>query len=51
VSPALLADGASAAQDAALTHRMPVRVVCQSPNDLPAWLTAMNAAVDGVLSD
>lgn len=46
----LLEEGAAIAGTAALTYRMPLRVVRHQPSDLPGWLSAMRAAVEGVLA-
>ena len=46
----VLADGAAAVRQAALTWRMPVAVTAADPGDHGAWLAEMQAAVAEVLS-
>lgn len=47
----LLDEGAASARAAAVTYRMPVRVVEADPTIHPEWLAAMTAAVEGVLTE
>ena len=47
----LFAHGAAIARHAALTYRMPVRVVDRRPTEVDDWVAAMGAAVEGVLTD
>jgi uncharacterized protein YbjT (DUF2867 family) len=47
---ALLREGAAAVRKASLTWQMPIAIVQQSPADREAWLAAMVAGVEEVLS-
>lgn len=49
VPPALLAGGAAAVREASLTWSIPAEVVEADPRDPDAWLSAMTAAVQGLL--
>jgi hypothetical protein len=48
--PDLLREGASAVRKASATWEMPFAIVEQSPADHDAWIAAMVAGVEGVLS-
>jgi uncharacterized protein YbjT (DUF2867 family) len=48
--PSLLREGAAAVRKAALTWQMPNVIVEQDPRDNEAWIAAMVAAVDEILS-
>jgi uncharacterized protein YbjT (DUF2867 family) len=48
--PALLREGAAAVRKATLTWQMPNVIVEQDPRDHEAWIAAMVAAVDEILS-
>lgn len=50
-SPELFEEGAAIARTAALTYRMPIRVVDRQPADPAGWTLAMREAVDAVLSE
>ena len=50
VAAPLLSEGGVIARAAAVTYRMPVQVVEQSPEDAPAWVAGMRSAVGCVLS-
>src|SRR3954471_24495578 len=50
VSPGLLREGAAAVRKARLIWQMPNAIVEQSPRDPAAWLAAMLAGVESVLS-
>ena len=47
----LFEEGAAIARKAALTYRMPVRIVDRRPADVDGWAAAMRAAVDSVLTE
>ena len=49
VAPELLAGGAAAVREASVTWSIPAEVVEADPRDPDAWLSAMTAAVQGLL--
>ena|SRR5215216_1602792 len=50
LSPGLMREGAAAVRKASLTWQMPAAIVEQDPDDHDAWIAAMIAGVERVLS-